>query len=91
MLKIENNNKTELKKLDQYWKNIIFKYDFGNNLLNKFLFLLKKLLFLNQYLETENLYNINKELTSIKNIKVYKVLDKNIKGIKMLKLNSDKK
>jgi len=36
-------------------------------------------------LETENLYKINKEVTSKIKIKVYKVFEKNIKGIKTIK------
>ena len=65
-LNIENINNIELKKLAQYWKKIMFKYDFGNSL-EKLLFF--KLL-LNQLLETENLYNIIKDVNSSKNKKV---------------------
>jgi hypothetical protein len=36
-------------------------------------------------LDTENLYKINKELTSNIKIKVYKVFEKNINGIKTIK------
>lgn len=91
MLNIENIINIELKKLAQYWKKIIFKYDFGNNLSKVFLFLLKKLFFSNQFLETENLYKINKEFNSNKNKKEYILLDKKIKGINMLKFIKDEK
>lgn len=74
----------ELKKLAQYWKKSIFKYDLGNNLLK--LLLLKFLLLLNQFLETENLYKIINEVNSNKNKNVYTVLEKNIIGTKIIKL-----
>lgn len=73
-LKIENIIKTELKKLAQYWKNNIFKKFFEKFFFIK-LFFSKKKFFLNQNLETENLYNINKELTSNKNKNVYKLFE----------------
>jgi hypothetical protein len=42
-------------------------------------------------LETANLYKISKELTSKIKIKVYKVFEKNIKGIKTTKQKIEKK
>lgn len=85
-MNIENIISIELKKLAQYWKNNIFKYDFGNNLLKFDLFLIS-----NQFLETENLYKIIKDVTSKENKKVYMVFDKNIIGTKIIKLNIDEK
>lgn len=91
MLKIENIIIIELKKLAQYWKKIIFKYDLGSNLSKVFLFLLKKLFFSNQVLETVNLYKINSEFNSNKNKNVYILFDKKINGIKILKLINEEK
>ena len=56
-----------------------------------FLFLLKKLFFSNQFLETVNLYKINKEFNSNKNKNVYMLLDKKIKGINILKFIKEEK
>lgn len=81
--------KIELKKLAQYWKNNIFKKNFGTNLLNKFLFLSKKSFLSNQNFDTENLYKINKELISNKNKKVKKVLLKNNNNMNKFKLKID--
>lgn len=81
----------ELKKFAQYWKNNMFRYDFGNNLSNVLEFLEKKSFFGNQFLDTENLYNINKEFNSSKNKKVYNEFDENIIGINIIKLKIDEK
>lgn len=56
-----------------------------------FKFLFKKLFLLNQFLDTENLYKINKEFNSNKNKNVYIVFDKNINGINIIKLNIEAK
>ena len=91
MLNMENINNIELKKLAQYWKKIIFKYALGNKRSKVLEFLLKKLFLGNQFLETENLYKINNEFNSKTNKKVYKELDKNITGIKIIKLSIEEK
>ena len=58
---------------------------------NIFKFLLKFVFFFIKNFETENLYKINKELTSNKKIKVYKLFDKYKIGINIIKLNQAKK
>lgn len=63
----------------------MFKYAFGS-ILEKF-----ELFLGNQFLETENLYKIVKDINSNKNKKVYIVLDKKIKGINIIKLDIDEK
>lgn len=52
------------KKLTQYWKKSIFKNVLGKNLFNKTLFFSKNKLFLNQDLDTLNLYKKDKETNS---------------------------
>lgn len=79
-LNVENIINIELKKLAQYWKNIMFKYDLGKTLLNVFLLL-------NWCLETENLYNIVSEINSNINKNVIILFDKNIIGTKIIKFN----
>ncbi len=75
MLNIKNNIKVVLKKFTQYWKNIKFRYSLGKLFSKRLLFLLKEL-FLKKYLETENLYNINIDIISKINKKLYIVLEK---------------
>ena len=69
----------------------MLRKDLGISLSKIFLFLLKKLFFSNQVLETVNLYKINNEFNSSKNKKVYILFDKKIKGINILKLIKEEK